>query len=628
MFAKWRGRVGKGAIMALVAVCLSFGLVVTTPSNAQAFVDGGVISGPAIVGATAVAGGSVATGVLIASGIGLVALAAVAVIALHENGVFKYPWEQPDNPISPTDKQVQQESPSKEPTTGGPIIAGTGTWLATERMVLSPIADNGSGRASFTVTNAGSAMQTNWTYNFFARTEVVCRSDAGGADRRIIGYVTSPSFSQGVAGDRPGGATSTKTLTLGGCYASETLVDALVRPFTPSEFGKLDADSNNQFSTKAAPYQIYDGPNKEQWWHKKGAKYSSPQIKTTVTCVNPAGVQADISATRDVDESGDATVEVPSCAAAGLGVPLRSVTNFLDGGQIRGKPMIDVHQGDTKYTDCDPVMGQICKMQIFVDGKPCVVGSPACASWPGLARVNPSRVQCKYGENVIDISGCGIMEGAYVAGGTPAVSENIDGNPDTWRVPGSVPGWEPHTVTPEGPAPDPSITPGPSPAPSPAPDVPADPSPDPGGDPAPDPVPGTGGKPNPSDGAGQQCWPSGWGMFNPAEWVLRPLNCAFVPKTSIQTRVTTLIPTISGKPPFSWLGGPMVGPGGGACPSWTVHVAALSKNVVCDSPFIAAVRGARLPLFGLVASAMIWPLLRSLWYASIPILRATPTGGK
>jgi hypothetical protein len=33
-------------------------------------------------------------------------------------------------------------------------------------------------------------------------------------------------------------------------------------------------------------------------------------------------------------------------------------------------------------------------------------------------------------------------------------------------------------------------------------------------------------------------------------------------------------------------------------------------------------------MFGIVASAMVWPLLRGIWYALIPIVRVTPTGSK
>lgn len=29
------------------------------------------------------------------------------------------------------------------------------------------------------------------------------------------------------------------------------------------------------------------------------------------------------------------------------------------------------------------------------------------------------------------------------------------------------------------------------------------------------------------DGEGGDCWPNGWGWFNPAEWVLKPIKCAF-----------------------------------------------------------------------------------------------------
>lgn len=53
----------------------------------------------------------------------------------------------------------------------------------------------------------------------------------------------------------------------------------------------------------------------------------------------------------------------------------------------------------------------------------------------------------------------------------------------------------------------------------------------------PTPGPGAGGNPEVSDAAGRQCWPNGWGWFNPSEWVLRPLQCAFVPSPSKVTEV-------------------------------------------------------------------------------------------
>lgn len=43
------------------------------------------------------------------------------------------------------------------------------------------------------------------------------------------------------------------------------------------------------------------------------------------------------------------------------------------------------------------------------------------------------------------------------------------------------------------------------------------------------------------DGRGNECFPHGWGLLNPVDWVVKPVKCvlvwAFYPKTSMQTRV-------------------------------------------------------------------------------------------
>lgn len=66
--------------------------------------------------------------------------------------------------------------------------------------------------------------------------------------------------------------------------------------------------------------------------------------------------------------------------------------------------------------------------------------------------------------------------------------------------------------------------------------------PGPGEDPAPDPTPSPGpipgGAGQPTDADGRRCFPSGWSMFNPVQWVLRPLTCAFIPTPGrLDTRV-------------------------------------------------------------------------------------------
>ena len=71
--------------------------------------------------------------------------------------------------------------------------------------------------------------------------------------------------------------------------------------------------------------------------------------------------------------------------------------------------------------------------------------------------------------------------------------------------------------------------------------------------PVPAPAPGPGGAPSPSS---SECFPSGWGVFNPAEWVLKPVSCAlswaFVPRAgTIQKTLTDLEVGLRAKAPFS-----------------------------------------------------------------------------
>jgi hypothetical protein len=54
-----------------------------------------------------------------------------------------------------------------------------------------------------------------------------------------------------------------------------------------------------------------------------------------------------------------------------------------------------------------------------------------------------------------------------------------------------------------------------------------------------------------------ECWPDGWGWFNPAQWVLRPIKCAaewaFVPSSlALQTRMQR-IDTLQDSPPITWV---------------------------------------------------------------------------
>jgi len=48
----------------------------------------------------------------------------------------------------------------------------------------------------------------------------------------------------------------------------------------------------------------------------------------------------------------------------------------------------------------------------------------------------------------------------------------------------------------------------------------------------------------------QECFPSGWQLFNPVQWVVKPLKCvfkwAFIPTTALETRIQAVMAEVSG----------------------------------------------------------------------------------
>jgi len=64
---------------------------------------------------------------------------------------------------------------------------------------------------------------------------------------------------------------------------------------------------------------------------------------------------------------------------------------------------------------------------------------------------------------------------------------------------------------------------------------------------------------------------------------------------------------------------------GGSCPvDWNIHVGPIDKSVVCGHSYTNAIRGARPFLAGFMILLATWPLVRSIAYASFPIIKPTP----
>jgi hypothetical protein len=230
------------------------------------------------------------------------------------------------------------------------------------------------------------------------------------------------------------------------------------------------------------------------------------------------------------------------------------------------------------------------------------MGVSACVNWASLNQ-DPNwspRISCQYGPYTLATSSCNPLEQAYEPGGAPATDPNTDGNPDTRSD------TQPDGNTQPRPSTDPNAPPATGTAP--------------------------GGFPTTGTGSPDvDCLKDAW-SWTPVDWVFKPVGCAltqaFVPKTDIQAESNSLRDESNTKVPFAWLQTPITGPAGGGCPAWVVHVGGFAENVVCDSSYTAAIRGIRTPLFGIVAAAMVWPLLRGIWYACIPVLRVNPGSSK
>jgi hypothetical protein len=141
-----------------------------------------------------------------------------------------------------------------------------------------------------------------------------------------------------------------------------------------------------------------------------------------------------------------------------------------------------------------------------------------CINWEETAVENPSRVACDYGPYSVPLANCAALGRVYETGRVLGTVLNTDGNPHTYSAPG------PQGQTVDQPDPGPSASASPSPSPSPT-----------------NTSPGTIQSPyGPQSASERDCWPTGWGMFNPGSWVLQPVRCAlawaFVPDTSaVQT---------------------------------------------------------------------------------------------
>jgi hypothetical protein len=254
-------------------------------------------------------------------------------------------------------------------------------------------------------------------------------------------------------------------------------------------------------------------------------QYPQSKVVTSAVCRNGAGIDTTITSETTFFEAipGSTTPTVPEIACP-TGSWLKSAqTDLVTGTAV--KPLTApyvapdwVADQAAQFPECAPVGAEICQLAIWrlapapaincnniaLGAGPLGAGHP-CAQWASDP-ARSSTYQCRFGSNVLPFMNCEPFAQTFTTGlitATP-VAET----------------------------------------------------------PVPLPVPGSGTITSPSVPQGDQegaCWPSGWGAFNPASWVMLPVQCAltwaFVPKvetmTALQTRIgadlaRTGIPALAG----------------------------------------------------------------------------------
>ena len=579
----------KPAAMVGAVGILSVSLIVTTPSNAHAFSDGDLIAkmAPRVAGAVKTIAPVAGT------------VAAVATSVTPTGWALKAGWALLSLAFSTSDvwvpwllKQGASFGQGSNPNNVKATAPEASNWIDPNVSMTSLSRDPAQLYTAIIEVQTVAPTHTS-AVNYFISTYLECNSKQDGTGVKYI-YRWTPNSAYS--------ATSARTQTFRTGCDNGFLIGIIAGP----TYGTPEL-------TQAAG--AGKGPTNVMRWGtlaQTGTTGGFDPASSSVgyqgksECIDSAGTVSWISGPVISGSAGG--VQMPSCEAAGRGhgTGRTQVIAFKPDGTQEPVWDVPVAPSDPSTPLCDPGKSSGgCVLSVELDGHPCEAGNVECENWSEIQKNDPNntRLKCRFGPYTLPMSACNLLEQAYRIGGALATELNTDGDPatqDNTNYAGQ---------------------PVPQPAPGPV-------STGTGTGTGTAPSPGAQGQPSPSaDAPSRSCWPTGWAAFNPLEWVLKPLGCAFIPTRDIDSRNKALAARASVKAPMSWLNMPMTGPGGGGCPNWVVKVDNLSKNVVCESSFTGAITGARGSLFGIVAAAMIWPLLRSLWYAAIPILRVTPSSG-
>jgi len=277
-----------------------------------------------------------------------------------------------------------------------------------------------------------------------------------------------------------------------------------------SAYGGVQADWGSVFAggsvtiTEVVRYGYYSGGV----WQARSDDFAVPQegyhgtIRTTVGCRAPGSTQLSyVTATARVDVEQGERLPVPP-ARCDVGIAASVKVEYQADGTME---WIELGAGDARsyverwpvdYPDCfNGTLTCALKLWRVSEGgmlASCGEVGQYCPSWAAEAKLNPNAYRCTYGPYDVTLAHCSVYRDPSV-GVLPNDSgeEDEDGEPVPLPIDAPVP----------DPLPNPMTNPDGTPAPS------------PGGE----------------SSQPRECFPTGWGVFNPVEWVLKPMRCAFEP---------------------------------------------------------------------------------------------------
>lgn len=232
---------------------------------------------------------------------------------------------------------------------------------------------------------------------------------------------------------------------------------------------------------------------------------STSDPERRMKCVVAATNGQTYTAFSDPYTEGGSVLPQPVCPDLPQGVYPQKTTVWDTGGPDERKlweqdTTPEFQKTSTEYPEC---MTGRCMLDLAKNGISCFQAVEACTDWLN----DPNKTDtmtCRYGTHVVPLSECNVYG--------PTFKPDATTKGDTLGNPGT-------------------------------------------GQPAPNPNPGTGTdsqagtRPvtDPDAPGERQCFPTGWGVLNPVEWVMKPTQCAlewaFVPRQSVLTAQLTRVAT-------------------------------------------------------------------------------------